>query len=159
MIHVLRCADVLITGSGPIGVMSAAVCKMVGARRVVVTDISDYRLNLAHEVGADATINVSRDQSMRKVMGKLGMVEGFDVGLEMSGQPSALTTLLENTRNGGKIACLGLPTKAFPVEMDKVILRGLSIKGVYGREMFETWYADNLLTKCVLLCDAFTLTT
>ena len=115
------------------------MARMVGARRIVVTDVSDYRLKLALAVGADAVINVSDDKSMWSTMRKLGMTEGFDVGLEMSGRDTAFAAMIEHMRNGGKIACLGLPARAIPVEMSKVILRGLSIKGIYGREMFETW--------------------
>jgi len=131
--------DVLITGAGPIGIMAAAVAKHVGARHVVVTDINDYRLALAMEMGASRAVNVSK-QSVEDVMQELGMSEGFDVGMEMSGVPSAFTSMLENMNHGGKIAMLGIPSSNMAIDWTKVIFKGLEIKGVYGREMFETWY-------------------
>lgn len=141
--------DVLITGAGPIGMMCAAICKQVGARHVVVTDVNDYRLNIAKHCGADAVVNVATDGELgvRKAMGWLGMKEGFDIGLEMSGNEHALRTMLATMNNGGKISLLGIPPKAFAIDWDKVIFKGLIIKGIYGREMFETWYKmSNLLT-------------
>lgn len=131
--------DVLITGAGPIGIMAAAVAKHVGARHVVITDVNDYRLDLASKVGATKVVNVSR-QSLNDVMEELGMSEGFDVGLEMSGVPSAFSQMLDNMNNGGKIALLGIPPKDMSIDWNQVIFKGLIIKGIYGREMFETWY-------------------
>ncbi|MFA3791236.1 L-threonine 3-dehydrogenase [Aliiglaciecola sp. SL4] len=131
--------DVLITGAGPIGIMAAAVAKHVGARHVVITDINDYRLDLANKMGATRTVNVA-NQSLEDVMQELGMSEGFDVGLEMSGVPSALRDMLAKMNNGGKVAMLGIPPKDVAIDWNQVIFKGLIIKGVYGREMFETWY-------------------
>ncbi|MEP4892402.1 MAG: L-threonine 3-dehydrogenase [Aliiglaciecola sp.] len=131
--------DVLITGAGPIGIMAAAVAKHVGARHVVITDINDYRLDLANKMGATRTVNVAK-QSLEDVMQELGMSEGFDVGLEMSGVPSALRDMLAKMNNGGKVAMLGIPPKDVAIDWNQVIFKGLIIKGVYGREMFETWY-------------------
>jgi threonine 3-dehydrogenase len=131
--------DVLITGAGPIGIMAAAVAKHVGARHVVVTDINEYRLNLAKKMGATRTVDVSKE-NLNEVMTSLGMAEGFDVGLEMSGVTSAFTSMLNNMNNGGKIAMLGIPGNDMAIDWSQVIFKGLTIKGVYGREMFETWY-------------------
>ncbi|GAB2678668.1 L-threonine 3-dehydrogenase [Aliiglaciecola sp. 3_MG-2023] len=131
--------DVLITGAGPIGIMAAAVAKHVGARHVVITDINDYRLDLANKMGATRAVNVA-NQSLEEVMQELGMSEGFDVGLEMSGVPSALRDMLAKMNNGGKVAMLGIPPKDVAIDWNQVIFKGLIIKGVYGREMFETWY-------------------
>lgn len=131
--------DVLITGAGPIGIMAAAVAKHVGARHVVVTDINEYRLNLAKKMGATRTVDVSKE-NLNEVMTSLGMTEGFDVGLEMSGVTSAFTSMLNNMNNGGKIAMLGIPGNDMAIDWSQVIFKGLTIKGVYGREMFETWY-------------------
>lgn len=131
--------DVLITGAGPIGIMAAAVAKHVGARHVVITDVNDYRLTLAREMGATRAINVA-NENIRDTMQELGMTEGFDVGMEMSGVPAAFTSMLETMNNGGKIAMLGIPPKDMRIDWTKVIFKGLEIKGVYGREMFETWY-------------------
>jgi len=131
--------DVLITGAGPIGIMAAAVAKHVGARHVVVTDINKYRLNLAKKMGATRTVDVSKE-NLNEVMTSLGMTEGFDVGLEMSGVTSAFTSMLNNMNNGGKIAMLGIPGNDMAIDWSQVIFKGLTIKGVYGREMFETWY-------------------
>ncbi|GAA6136390.1 L-threonine 3-dehydrogenase [Arenicella sp. 4NH20-0111] len=131
--------DVLITGAGPIGIMAAAVAKHVGARHVVVTDVNDYRLDLASKMNATRTVNVAKED-IRDVMSELGMTEGFDVGMEMSGVPSAFTSMLENMNHGGKIAMLGIPPKDMAVDWNQVIFKGLEIKGIYGREMFETWY-------------------
>jgi len=131
--------DVLITGAGPIGIMAAAICRHVGARYIVVTDVNDYRLGLAAKMGADRAINVGTT-SVREVMKELGMNEGFDVGLEMSGAGSALTTMLETMNHGGRVGLLGIPPKGVVIDWDHVIFKGLILKGIYGREMFETWY-------------------
>ena len=131
--------DVLITGAGPIGIMAAAVAKHVGARHVVVTDVNDYRLDLALKMGATQAVNVTKQQ-IEDVMQELGMSEGFDVGMEMSGVPSAFTSMLENMNHGGKVAMLGIPSSDMAIDWTQVIFKGLEIKGVYGREMFETWY-------------------
>jgi len=141
--------DVLITGAGPIGSMAAAVCKHVGARHVVITDVNEYRLELARSCGADRAINVKKDgiAVIRKTMDELGMTEGWDVGLEMSGHESAFHGMFETMNTGGRIALLGIPPESFPVNWDKVVLKGLVLKGIYGREMFETWYKmHSLLT-------------
>src|SRR5271154_7185483 len=131
--------DVLITGAGPIGIMAVAIAKHVGARNVVITDVNDYRLELARKMGATRAVNVSR-VSLRDVMADLHMTEGFDVGLEMSGVPSAFTSMLEAMNHGGKIALLGIPPSQTAIDWTQVIFKGLEIKGIYGREMFETWY-------------------
>src|SRR5439155_15410986 len=131
--------DVLITGAGPIGVMAAAIARHVGARHVVVTDVNDYRLGLARELGASRAINVG-ETSIDAVMKDLGMTEGFDVGMEMSGNASALRGLLAAMNHGGRVALLGIPTGEVNLDMNHVIFKGLVLKGIYGREMFETWY-------------------
>lgn len=131
--------DVLITGAGPIGIMAAAVAKHVGARHVVITDINPYRLELAEKMGATKAVNVAH-QKLEEVMADLGMTEGFDVGLEMSGVPVAFNSMLNNMNHGGKIAMLGIPPSDMAVDWNQVIFKGLVIKGIYGREMFETWY-------------------
>jgi threonine 3-dehydrogenase len=131
--------DVLITGAGPIGAMAAAVAKFVGARNVVITDVNDYRLGLAKQLGATRTVNVA-NEDLKDVMSDLGMTEGFDVGLEMSGVPSAFASMLETMNHGGKIAMLGIMPNGAGIEWDHVIFKGLDIKGIYGRRMFETWY-------------------
>jgi len=131
--------DVLISGAGPIGIMAAAVCKHVGARNVVITDINDYRLELARSMGVTRAVNVAQE-NLRDVMRELGMTEGFDVGLEMSGAPPAFRTLLEVMNHGGRIALLGIPPGEMAIDWNQVIFKGLFIKGIYGREMFETWY-------------------
>ena len=131
--------DVLITGAGPIGIMATAIAKHVGARFVVVTDVNDYRLSLAAKMGATKTVNVAK-QPLKDVMTELGMVEGFDVGLEMSGVPSAFVSMLEHMNHGGKVALLGIPPANTAIDWNQVIFKGLEIKGIYGREMFETWY-------------------
>lgn len=131
--------DVLITGAGPIGVMATAIARHVGARYIVVTDVSDYRLTLASAAGADRVVNVARER-VRPVQADLGMAEGFDVGLEMSGIPSALTEMIDNATHGAKIALLGLPPEPFAIDWGPVITRMLTIKGIYGREMYDTWY-------------------
>jgi threonine 3-dehydrogenase len=131
--------DVLITGAGPIGIMAAAICRHVGARHVVITDVNAYRLNLALKMGATRAVNVAND-SVQNVMKELGMTEGFDVGLEMSGVPSAFRLMLETMNHGGKIAMLGIPPSECSIDWNQVIFKGLLIKGIYGREMYETWY-------------------
>ncbi len=131
--------DVLITGAGPIGIMAAAVAKHVGARHVVITDINEYRLDLARKMGATRAVNVSKE-NLTDVMKDLGMTEGFDVGMEMSGVPVAFRDMLSNMNNGGKIAMLGIPGTDMGIDWSQVIFKGLTIKGIYGREMFETWY-------------------
>ncbi|TDQ81998.1 L-threonine 3-dehydrogenase [Dongia mobilis] len=131
--------DVLITGAGPIGIMAVAIARHVGARHVVITDVNDYRLDLASKMGASRVVNVARER-LTHVMSELGMVEGFDVGLEMSGVPSAFTQMLEVMNHGGKVALLGIPPAETAIDWNQVIFKGLEIKGIYGREMFETWY-------------------
>jgi threonine 3-dehydrogenase len=131
--------DVLITGAGPIGIMAAAVAKHVGARHVVITDVNEYRLELARKMGATRAVNVATAK-LEDVMAELDMTEGFDVGLEMSGVPSAFNSMLNNMNHGGKIAMLGIPPSDMAVDWNQVIFKGLVIKGIYGREMFETWY-------------------
>ncbi|MBB5020402.1 threonine 3-dehydrogenase [Chitinivorax tropicus] len=131
--------DVLITGAGPIGIMAVAIARHVGARHVVITDVNDYRLELARKMGATRAVNVARDD-LKAVMHELRMTEGFDVGLEMSGNPTAFRDLLENMNHGGKVALLGIPPKNTAIDWNQVIFKGLEIKGIYGREMFETWY-------------------
>ena len=133
--------DVLITGAGPIGCMAAAVCRFVGERYVVVTDVNPYRLGLAERMGATRVVDVSRPETdLKDVMVELGMTEGFDVGLEMSGAAAAFGQLLENLNWGGHVALLGIPPAEVAVDWDQVIFKGLTLKGIYGREMFETWY-------------------
>jgi threonine 3-dehydrogenase len=131
--------DILITGAGPIGVMAAAVVRHAGARYVVVTDVNPYRLELARKMGATLAIN-SSEISLREVQKQLGMQEGFDVGLEMSGNPSAFHDMIANMSHGAKIAMLGIPSEEMPIDWKQVIFSMLTIKGVYGREMYETWY-------------------
>src|SRR5579872_2336107 len=131
--------DVLITGAGPIGVMAVAIARHAGARHVVITDVNDYRLNLATKMGATRALNVSRE-SLDDAMRDLGMEEGFDVGFEMSGNPSALRELLRTMNNGGSVSLLGIPPGDTAIDWNQVIFKGLTIKGIYGREMFETWY-------------------
>jgi len=131
--------DVLITGAGPIGIMAAAVVKHAGARFVVVTDVNDYRLGLAKKLGADVVCNV-RNGTLPAVQKQLGMKEGFDVGLEMSGNPAAFRDMIGNMCHGGKIAMLGIPSEPITIDWNKVVFNMLTIKGIYGREMYETWY-------------------
>ncbi|HTL18397.1 MAG TPA: L-threonine 3-dehydrogenase, partial [Patescibacteria group bacterium] len=132
--------DVLVTGAGPIGIMSAAVAKHAGARFVVVTDVNDYRLDLARQMGATVALNVKSGRNLKDVQKHLGMKEGFDVGLEMSGNPAALRDMIDNMCHGGKIAMLGIPAETVPFDWTKVVFNMLTIKGIYGREMYETWY-------------------
>ena len=131
--------DVLITGAGPIGIMAAAIARHVGARHVVITDINEYRLKLARQFGVTATVNAAKE-NLDDTIRKLGMSEGFDIGLEMSGSPIAFNTMLEQMNHGGKVALLGIPPADMVIDWTKVIFKGLIIKGIYGREMFETWY-------------------
>ncbi len=131
--------DVLITGAGPIGIMAAAVVKHAGARSAVVTDVNEYRLELARKMGATVAWNVGHG-NLRQVQEQLGMVEGFDVGLEMSGNPSAFRDMIDNMCHGGKIAMLGIPSEQMQIDWNKVVFNMLTIKGIYGREMYETWY-------------------
>ncbi len=131
--------DVLITGAGPIGLMATAICRHIGARHIVVTDLNDDRLALAARLGASKTIN-SRRQPISAAIQALGMKEGFDVGLEMSGSGQALAEMVDNLYHGGKVALLGIPDEQANVNWEKVVFNGLTIKGIYGREMFETWY-------------------
>lgn len=131
--------DVLITGAGPIGIMATAIARHAGARFVVVTDVNPYRLDLAKRMGATVTVDV-RSVELKDVQRDLGMTEGFDVGLEMSGSPAALRQMLDSMCHGGKIAMLGIPTEEIAIDWNVVVFNGLTIKGIYGREMFETWY-------------------
>lgn len=131
--------DVLITGAGPIGIMAAAVAKHVGARYVVITDVNEYRLQLARKMGATRAINI-KEKSIEQTVHELGMKEGFDVGLEMSGMASAFQAMIANMCHGGKIAVLGIQQPNTVVDWDNIVFNGLTIKGIYGREMFETWY-------------------
>ncbi len=131
--------DVLITGAGPIGVMATAIAKFAGARYVVTTDMNPYRLELAKKMGATIALDV-RKGSIAEAQKELGMKEGFDVGLEMSGSGEAFQEMLANMSHGAKIALLGLPTHDLAVDWNTVIFNGLTIKGIYGREMYETWY-------------------
>ena len=131
--------DVLITGAGPIGIMAAAIARHVGARHVVITDINEYRLALARRMGVTRAVDAGREE-LRDVMAELHMTEGFDIGLEMSGAPSAFVSMLEHMNHGGKIALLGIPPASTAIDWNQVIFKGLEIKGIYGREMFETWY-------------------
>ncbi|MCD6321599.1 MAG: L-threonine 3-dehydrogenase [Clostridiales bacterium] len=138
--------DVLITGAGPIGIMATAVARHAGARHVVVTDLNPYRLNLAKKMGASVTVDI-RSQDLKTVMNDLGMTEGFDVGLEMSGNGNAFSDMLGNMVHGGKIALLGIHGPDTKIDWNNVVFNGLTIKGVYGREMFETWYLMTALVQ------------
>ncbi|MDG1897362.1 MAG: L-threonine 3-dehydrogenase [Fuerstiella sp.] len=131
--------DVLITGAGPIGLMAAAVVRHAGARHVVITDVNPWRLNLAKELGVTRAVDV-RSETLTDVQKQLGMVEGFDVGLEMSGNPSAFRGMLANICHGGKVAMLGIPSGEMAIDWNTVVFNMLTIKGIYGREMYETWY-------------------
>jgi threonine 3-dehydrogenase len=141
--------DVLVTGAGPIGIMGAAVVRHAGARFVVITDVNPYRLELAQKTGVTRAVNPT-EKSLKEVQRELGMVEGFDVGLEMSGNPHAFRDMLGNVAHGGKIALLGIPEKETAIDWNTVIFRGLTIKGIYGREMYETWYKMNVMLECGL---------
>ena len=131
--------DVLITGAGPIGIMAAMVARHNGARFVVITDVSDYRLELARKAGVTMAVDVSKTR-VSDVQQKLGMKEGFDVGFEMSGVPSAMREMIENMAHGGRVAVLGLPDREFAIDWTEIVFKMLTVKGVYGRQIFETWY-------------------
>lgn len=131
--------DVLVTGAGPIGIMAVAVAKHAGARFVVVTDLNEYRLELARKMGATVALNIKKG-SLSDLQRQLGMVEGFDVGLEMSGNPAAFRDMIDNLCHGGRIAMLGIPPEPIAIDWNKVVFNMLTIKGIYGREMYETWY-------------------
>ena len=131
--------DVLITGAGPIGIMAVAIARRVGARHVVITDVNDYRLGLARKMGATRAINVTREK-LDDAMHELGMQEGFDVRLEMSGNPGAFRDMLRTMHHGGSVALLGIPPGDTAIDWNQVIFKGLNMRGIYGREMFETWY-------------------
>jgi threonine 3-dehydrogenase len=131
--------DVLITGAGPIGIMAAAVARHAGARFVVITDMNPYRLELAEQVGVTRAVDV-RTTKLADVQRELGMTEGFDVGLEMSGSPTALRDMLAGMCHGGKIAMLGIPSEEIAIDWNLVVFNMITIKGIYGREMYETWY-------------------
>ncbi len=141
--------DVLITGAGPIGCMAAAIAKHAGARHVVVTDINPYRLDLARQMGATLAVDV-RTESLKDAEKLLDMKEGFDVGLEMSGSPLALQGMIEAMFHGGKIALLGLPSKDITIDLNTIIFNGLTLKGIYGRKMYETWYKTAVMLKAGL---------
>ena len=131
--------DVLITGAGPIGIMAVAIARYAGARHIVITDVNDYRLELARRMGTTVALNVTTG-TLDQTMTDLGMEEGFDVGMEMSGNPSAFRDMLRTIHHGGKIALLGIPPGEMAIDWTQVIFKGLELKGIYGREMFETWY-------------------
>lgn len=139
--------DVLITGAGPIGIMAAAVCQHAGARFVVITDVNDYRLQLAKQVSPKVHAVNAAKENLPEAMKTIGLNEGFDVGLEMSGVPQAFNQMMENMINGGKIALLGIPPAAVPLDLNHIIFKGLTVKGIYGREMFETWYKMGMLVQ------------
>lgn len=141
--------DVLITGAGPIGIMAVAIVKHAGARHVVITDVNDYRLDLAKKMGADVALNVTRGQ-LADVQKQLDMREGFDVGLEMSGNADAFRSMIDNMCHGGKIAMLGIPSEQIAIDWNKVVFNMLTIKGIYGREMYETWYQMSVMLECGL---------
>jgi threonine 3-dehydrogenase len=131
--------DVLITGAGPIGMMAVGICKQNGARRIIITDVNDYRLAIAKKMGASQTVNL-KYQNLEEAMRNQDMVEGFDVGLEMSGNGAALNQLLKSMRNGGKVALLGIAGPGTVIDWNDVIFKGLTLQGIYGRKMYETWY-------------------
>ena len=138
--------DVLITGAGPIGLMAAKVARHIGARFVVITDVNEERLALARRMGVDIAVNVANERVV-SAQRTLGMTEGFDIGLEMSGHQTALPEMLENMTHGGRIAMLGLPSAPISIDWSKVVSHMITIKGIYGREMFETWYAMNAMVQ------------
>ena len=138
--------DVLITGAGPIGAMAAAVARHAGARHVVITDVNDYRLELAAKLGATRTVNVTQEK-LADVQKDLGMKEGFDVGLEMSGNPAAFKDMVDNMAHGGKISMLGIPDGEIAIDWNKVVFNMLTLKGIYGREIFETWYKMSVMVQ------------
>jgi threonine 3-dehydrogenase len=136
--------DVLITGAGPIGIMAIPVVRHAGARHVVITDLNPFRLDLARKMGATLAVNPT-ETALSEVQKQLGMTEGFDVGLEMSGNPQALSDMIANMSHGGKIAALGIPSKSIPMDWRPVIFNMITIKGIYGREMYETWYKMSVM--------------
>jgi len=138
--------DVLITGAGPIGLIAAEVCRHVGARYVVITDVSPYRLELARSMGVDLALDVTQE-SVAAAQKALGMVEGFDVALEMSGHPAALPDIIANLNHGGRIAMLGLPSQPIEIDWAKIVTHMITIKGIYGREMYESWYAMSAMLR------------
>jgi threonine 3-dehydrogenase len=138
--------DVLITGAGPIGLMAAQISRHIGARFVVITDVSPYRLDLAQHMGVDLAVDVSRE-TIASAQQRLGMVEGFDVAMEMSGHPSALPQIIDNLNHGGRIAVLGLPSARIDIDWSRVVTHMLTIKGIYGREMYESWYAMSAMLR------------
>jgi threonine 3-dehydrogenase len=144
--------DVLVTGAGPIGAMAAAVARHAGARHVVITDVNDYRLGLAAKLGATRTVNVTKEK-IADVQAELGMTEGFDVGLEMSGNPQALRDMIANMAHGAKISMLGIPEGEVAIDWNAVIFNMLTIKGIYGREIFETWYKMTTMLQAGLNLD------
>ncbi|MEU8417709.1 L-threonine 3-dehydrogenase [Amycolatopsis japonica] len=141
--------DVLVTGAGPIGIMAAAIARHAGARNVVVTDVSEHRLELARKVGVDLALDVS-SSTIADAQKQLGMAEGFDVGMEMSGRPEALRDMIANMSHGGRVALLGLPASDVSVDIASVVLKMIQLKGIYGREMFETWYSMSVLLQAGL---------
>ncbi|MET9513680.1 L-threonine 3-dehydrogenase [Streptomyces sp. NPDC002994] len=136
--------DVLITGAGPIGIMAAAVARHAGARNVVITDVSESRLEIARKAGATLALNVAQSD-IADAQRQLGLKEGFDIGLEMSGRPEAMRDMVANMTHGGRIAMLGLPAEEFAVDWSKIVTSMITVKGIYGREMYETWYAMTVL--------------
>jgi len=148
--------DVLITGAGPIGIMAAAVVRHAGARFVVITDINPYRLELARKMGVTLAVN-GQETDLKDVQKELGMKEGFDVGLEMSGHASAFRDMLANMSHGARIAMLGIPEKEMAIDWNKVVFKMLTIKGIYGREMYETWYKMTVMLQSGLdICPVIT---
>jgi threonine 3-dehydrogenase len=141
--------DVLITGAGPIGMMAAAVVRHAGARYVVITDVNPYRLALAQKMGVTLAVD-TRVTPLKEVQAKLGMQEGFDVGLEMSGYPAAFRDMIQNMSHGAKIALLGIPSQEMSIDWHQVIFSMLTLKGIYGREMYETWYKMTMMLECGL---------
>tara|TARA_B100000900_G_scaffold408968_1_gene424082 strand:- start:1583 stop:2608 length:1026 start_codon:yes stop_codon:yes gene_type:complete len=141
--------DVLITGAGPIGCMAAAVCRFAGARHVVITDPNPFRLDLARRLGATRTVNISIE-SLTDVKSELGMKEGFDIALEMSGHPAGLSDILDHTSHGARVSLLGIFPDKLEIDFEKVIFKGLVLKGIYGREMFETWYKMSSMVRAGL---------
>jgi len=140
--------DVLITGAGPIGMMAAMVASHAGARNIVITDLNQYRLDMVKSILPKAiTINVTKDSLSKELMESLGIYEGFDVGLEMSGSPQAFSAMLENMINGGRIAMLAIMPTGSGIDWDMVVFKGLTIKGIYGREIFETWYKGSMMVQ------------
>jgi threonine 3-dehydrogenase len=139
--------DVLITGAGPIGIMAAIVARHAGARHIVISDVSEYRLELARKIGVTRAVNAARSSALADTMAELGMKEGFDVGFEMAGKPAALREMLGCMTHGGKIALLGLPAEEFGIDWAHLVTNMITVKGIYGRQMFETWYEMSVLTQ------------